>query len=127
MNRWRIAAVIAAASLTLAACGSEAPDDHSGCLLVQTRYGEMVEVLERWQYGNAPNTDMLDALQDLQSGADYQDQSAKTPEFKTAAASLSDATNAVYRAVNTGVGFESAAHDLADASRSLNTVCSKFA
>lgn len=122
------AVVAAAALLMLAGCGTGSKaTDRPGCLLVQTRYSAMVEVMERWQYGNAPTTDMLDALEDLKSGADHQDAAAKTAEFKTVSAAMGQATQSVYRAVNSGTGFEPAAHALADASRELNALCKQWA
>ena len=87
----RDAAALVVAGITLAGCGGgKSASDHSGCLLVQTRYSEMVNVMDRWQYGNATDTAMLDALQDLQSGAEYQQDAAKTEEFKAASAKAAE-------------------------------------
>ena len=126
MNHRGIAAVVVTAGLVLAGCGARAASDKSGCLLVQSRYSAMVAVMDRWAYGNATNPEMLDVLDDLRSGADYQQDAASTAEFKAVAADLGTATRQVYRAVNTGVGFEPAANQLAGASRALNKVCDKW-
>lgn len=122
MRTRSVVAAVVSVGLLLAGCGAPKKDT-AGCLLVQDRYGTVVSVMERWQYGNATNPAMLDAIQDLQSSADYQQQQAKSAELKAAAGRLSTASAGLYRAVNTGVGFDSAASAVADAKKTLNNIC----
>lgn len=120
--------VVGVIAALLSGCGGskakqDAQADRSGCLLVQSRYSDTVKVTERWVNGNATNAQMLDSVDDLISGADYQQSQNRTARLKAAAADVSDTAALVYKAVNTGAGFNAAASQLADASRALNAIC----
>lgn len=118
-------AVLALAGLTLAACGGNASDKAS-CQIVQGSYSDMVSLMDRWQYGNAPTGDMLDALQDLSDDANGQAAIANSSDFKSAAGDVGRSARSVYESVNSGVGLETAASALASASRTMNSVCASM-
>jgi hypothetical protein len=78
---------------------------------------------DRWQYGNVPNSEMLDALEDLEGTADGQMAIAKTPAFKGLAGDIRDASATMYRSVNSGSNGPTAASQFLAVGDSFITVC----
>lgn len=118
--RYTAAAGLAAVAMALAGCSGS---DKAGCGVLQDSLKETYTLADRWQYGNAPNADMLNQLQDLRDTAAGQMAIAKSGEFKGLAGTVRDAAARMYTAVNTGTGESTASAALLSVGDDFQTVC----
>lgn len=125
-NPIRLTAAIVIGGLVLSTLTGCSSTDKGGCNVINDDLQSVYQLVDRWRYGNAPTSDMLDTIRDLQDSAAGQVAAADTPAFKKAAAGVKENADRFYRAVNTGIGGNAAAGDLVSSDNALQTVCATF-